>query len=64
MESLGKKKKKKSKPVLAMIGNKIVQGRFVLVEDSSVCLLGREPLQVLDVELHLSPEGIDLIMAL
>lgn len=53
MESLGKKKKKKkSKPVLAMIGNKIVQGRFVLVEDSSVCLLGREPLQVLDVELH------------
>lgn len=53
-----------SKPVLAMIGNKSVQRRFVLVEDSPVCLLGRDLLQASDAELHLSPEGMDLIMAL
>lgn len=53
-----------SKPVLAMIGCKSVLGKFVLVEDSSVGLLGRHLLHVLDADLHVSSEGMDSIMAL
>lgn len=58
----GQEEQNLGKSLLVAIGNKSIRGRFVLVEDSSACLLGRDLLQTLDVELHLSPEGIDLII--
>lgn len=36
--------------------------QFVLAGDSPQCLLGRGLLQALDIELHLSPEEMDLII--
>lgn len=41
-------------------GSKSTWGRFVIAEDSAVCLLGRDLLQALDVEIRLASEGIDL----
>lgn len=52
-----------SKPLLLLIGNKGIWGRFVIAEESPACLLGRDLLQALDVQLHLSPRGTDLIIA-
>lgn len=37
-------------------------GENVIAEDSPVCLLGRDLLQALDIEIRLAPEGIDLIV--
>ena len=51
-----------SKALLVTIGNKSIWERFILVEDSLACLLGRDLLQSLDTELRLSPEGTDLII--
>ncbi|PKU28921.1 hypothetical protein llap_20775 [Limosa lapponica baueri] len=50
-----------TKPLLVTIGNKSVWARFVLAEDLPMCLLGRDLLQTLDVEIRLAPEGIDLL---
>ncbi|PKU34508.1 hypothetical protein llap_15187 [Limosa lapponica baueri] len=58
----GQKEQNLSKSFLVTTGNKSIWGRFVLVEDLPACLFGRDLLQVLDVELRLSPEGIDLII--
>lgn len=33
-----------------------------IAEDSPVCLLGRDLLQTLDIEIRLAPEGIDFIV--
>lgn len=39
-----------------------VYGENAIAEDSPVCLLGRDLLQTLDIEIRLAPEGIDFIV--
>lgn len=50
------------KPLFVTRRNKSVWGRFALAEDSSACLLGRDLLQGLDMEICLSPQMMDLII--
>lgn len=51
-----------SKPLFVATRKKSVCGKFVLAEESPVCLLGRDLLQPLDTEKRLLPETVDLII--
>uniref|UniRef100_A0A8C0EWX7 Reverse transcriptase n=1 Tax=Bubo bubo TaxID=30461 RepID=A0A8C0EWX7_BUBBB len=60
---MGKGEHVLSKRCLLTIGNKGVCGGFVRAQESPDCLLGKDLLQTLDVQLHLSPRSTDLTIA-